>query len=317
MTFHDTRETRLHVTPPRIHLGPTVDDDLAAALTRAGGVLAPLDDSDAVVWTAGPDSFPSELPDRIRWVQLPSAGVESWLDACIVDADRTWTSAAGAYSRTVAQHAIMLLLAGVRHLPEQLDATSWRKAEFDPRVGTLDGTTVAIVGCGGIGRALIPFLHAAGADVLAVTRSGVPVDGAVDTLPSDRLGEVWPRADHVVVAAPATSDTAHLLDASVFAQLKPTSWVVNVARGVLVDTDAAASAAKNGVVGGFALDVTDPEPLPDGHPLWDLPNVIITPHVANPASGLAAALNAHVARNVEKFAAGKTLDAIIDPARGY
>lgn len=305
------------MTFPRIHVGPNDDAALAIAVTRAGAVLSPLEDADALVWTAGPDSFPTDLPEKIRWVQLSSAGVESWLHADLIDRSRTWTSAAGAYARTVAQHAIMLLLAGVRHLPEQLEATSWKKAEFDPRVGTLDGASVAIVGCGGIGRALIPFLHASGASVLAVTRSGVPVDGAADTLPADRVGEVWSRADHVVVAAPATSDTTHLLDASVFAQMKPTSWIINVARGSVMDTDAAVDAVKNGVIGGLALDVTDPEPLPDGHPLWTLPGVIITPHVANPASGLSAALNAHVGRNVEKFLAGTTLDAIIDPERGY
>lgn len=305
------------MAPVRIHLGPTHNAELADAITCAGGVLAPLDDADAVVWTAGPDSFPRDLPDSIRWVQLSSAGVESWLDAGIVDDKRTWTSAAGAYSRTVAQHTIMLLLAGVRHLPEQLKADSWRKDEFDPRVGTLDGSTVAIVGCGGIGRALIPFLHAAGAKVLAVTRSGVPVDGAALTLPADRVDEVWSNADHFVIAAPATSETAHLVDASAFARMKPSSWVVNVARGALVDTGAAVDAVKNGVIGGVAFDVTDPEPLPDQHPLWSLENAIITPHVANPASGLSTALAAHIARNVELRCAGSELVAKIDPNRGY
>ncbi|SNT09550.1 D-3-phosphoglycerate dehydrogenase [Rhodococcoides kyotonense] len=301
----------------RIHLGPTAEAELSDAITRAGGVLVPLDDAEAVVWTAGPDSFPADLPDSVRWVQLSSAGVESWLAAGVVDEKRTWTSAAGAYARTVAQHTIMLLLAGVRHLPEQLEADSWRKDEFDPRVGTLDGATVAIVGCGGIGRALIPFLHAAGAKVLAVTRSGVPVDGAELTLPSDRVGEVWSRADHFVISAPATTETAHLVDESVFAAMKPSSWVVNVARGSLIDTDAAVDAVKNGVIGGVALDVTDPEPLPDHHPLWSLPNAIVTPHVANPASGLSKALAAHIARNVELFCAGEALAARIDTTRGY
>nr|WP_296765940.1 D-isomer specific 2-hydroxyacid dehydrogenase family protein [Rhodococcus sp. (in: high G+C Gram-positive bacteria)] len=305
------------MTTPRIHVGPNENSALADAVTRAGGIVSSLNEADALVWTAGPDSFPTELPDNVRWVQLSSAGVESWLQAGIVDTRRTWTSAAGAYSRTVAQHAIMLLLAGVRHLPEQLDAVSWRKDEFDPRVGTLDGSTVAIVGCGGIGRALIPFLHAAGARVLAVTRSGVPVDGAAETTTADRVDEVWSRADHFVIAAPATSATAHLVDTSALNQMHHTTWIVNVARGSLIDTDAAVDAARDGVIGGLALDVTDPEPLPDSHPLWTLPNAIITPHVANPASGLASALNAHVARNIEKFAAGTPLDAVIDVDRGY
>ncbi|WP_415976182.1 D-isomer specific 2-hydroxyacid dehydrogenase family protein [Rhodococcus sp. 077-4] len=305
------------MTVPRIHLGPQDNADVAAAITAAGGILGPLDTADALVWTAGPDHFPSDLPDSIRWVQLSSAGVEAWIESGIVDDCRVWTSAAGAYARTVASHTIMLLLAGVRGLPEQLAATSWRKDEFDPRVGTLDGTTVAIVGCGGIGRALIPFLHAAGADVLAVTRSGVPVAGAIDTLPAERTGEVWTRADHVVIAAPATSATAHLVDAAALDELGPKSWVVNVARGSLIDTEAATKALQDNRIGGLALDVTDPEPLPAGHPLWSLPNAIITPHIANPASGLSSALAKHIGRNVEKFAVGDELAARIDLSRGY
>ncbi|MDV8025247.1 D-isomer specific 2-hydroxyacid dehydrogenase family protein [Rhodococcus sp. IEGM 1330] len=305
------------MTAPRIYLGPQDSAAVAEAVTSSGGILGPIETADAVVWTAGPDNFPSNLPDSVRWVQLSSAGVEAWIDAGIVDDRRVWTSAAGAYARTVASHTIMLLLAGVRGLPAQLAATSWRKDEFDPLVGTLDGATVAIVGCGGIGRALIPFLHAAGADVLAVTRSGVPVAGAVDTLPADRTGEAWTRADHVVIAAPATSATAHLVDAAALDKLGPRSWVVNVARGSLIDTEAATKALQDNRIGGLALDVTDPEPLPDGHPLWSLPNAIITPHIANPASGLSSALAKHIGRNVEKFTAGDELDARIDLSRGY
>ncbi|MDI9897138.1 D-isomer specific 2-hydroxyacid dehydrogenase family protein [Rhodococcus sp. IEGM 1381] len=301
----------------RIHLGPDDNTDLASAIAAAGGVLGPLDDAEALVWSAGPDSFPTHLPDSVRWVQLPSAGVESWIERGMIDERRQWTSAAGAYARTVASHTIMLLLAGVRHLPEHLDATSWRKDEFDPRVGTLQGSTVAIVGCGGIGRSLIPFLHAAGADVLAVTRSGIPVDGAIDTLPADRTGEAWARADHVVIAAPATSATSHLVDAAALAQLGPQSWVINVARGSLIDTNALVEALRDNAIGGAALDVTDPEPLPDGHPLWTLPNAIITPHIANPASGMSTALAAHVGANVRRFVDGEALKATIDVTRGY
>ncbi|MFE7416890.1 D-isomer specific 2-hydroxyacid dehydrogenase family protein [Rhodococcus sp. NPDC057529] len=302
---------------PRIHLGPHPDAALIRGIERGGGVLTPLDDAEAVVWAQGPDTFPAELPDSVRWVQLPSAGVEPWISAGIVDTDRAWTSAAGAYAGNVAEHGVLLLLAGVRALTEQVRATSWRKAEFDPQVGTLRGATVAIVGCGGIGRAMIPLLAAFGADVLAVTRSGTPVPGACETLPADRTSEIWSRADHFVIAAPATSATAHLVDEAALAQMKSTAWIVNVARGSLIDTEGLVRALRAGSIGGAALDVTDPEPLPDGHPLWTLPNAIITPHVANPATGLTGLLADHVATNVERFAAGAPLLAPIDPARGY
>ncbi|WP_040841897.1 D-isomer specific 2-hydroxyacid dehydrogenase family protein [Nocardia brevicatena] len=302
---------------PLIHLGPRPDPHLVRGIERAGGRLVPQDEAEAVVWAGGVDSFPADLPDAVRWVQLPSAGVESWFAAGIIDNRRVWTSAAGAYARTVAEHAVLLLLAGVRALAEQVRATSWRKGELDPRVGTLYGSTVAIVGCGGIGRTMIPLLTAFGARILAVTRSGMPVPGADETLPAARTREIWSRADHFVLAAPATTATKRLVDADALARMNSTAWVVNIARGALIDTDALVSALKNGSIGGAALDVTDPEPLPDGHPLWTLPNAIITPHIANPASGLTALLADHVQDNVERFAGSEPLRAIIDVEHGY
>ncbi|WP_345712771.1 NAD(P)-dependent oxidoreductase, partial [Kineococcus glutinatus] len=189
---------------PAVHVGPEPDDDVLDAVRRGGGRPVALDEAEAVVWIGGPDGFPRPLPDAVRWVQLSSAGIESWFEAGVVDPGRDWTSAAGAYAEAVADHAVALLLAGVRQLPAALAARGW-----DPSVAaattTLRGSTVAIVGAGGIGRAMIPALRALGADVLAVTRRGRPVEGAVETLPAERTGEIWDRADHVVIAAPATA----------------------------------------------------------------------------------------------------------------
>lgn len=281
--------------------------------------MAPLDTADALIWSAGPDDFPATLPDTVRWVQLNAAGVEQWFARGLIDAhpDVTWTSAAGAFSATVAEHSLMLLLAGVRALPEHLAATSWRREEFYPKVGTLRGSTVAIIGAGGIGRALIPMLAALGAEALAVTRSGRPVPGAIDNLPARRLDEVWSRADHFVVAAPSTAATRHLVGAPELARMKPTAWLINVARGALVDTDALVQALRQRRIGGAGLDVTDPEPLPEGHPLWTLPNAIITPHDSNPPSVRSVAFADHVETNVLRFAAGEELGARIDPVVGY
>ena len=302
---------------PRIHLGPVEDPHIADGIRGVGGVLVPLAEAEGVVWVHGPDTFPSSLPDSVRWVQLPFAGIEPWFDADVIDDKRVWTSAAGAYAGNVAEHTMMLLLAGVRSLPEQLVAQSWRKEEFDPRVGTLQGSTVAIIGCGGIGRALIPYLAASKVRIIAVTRSGTPVEGASETLSADRTGEIWSQADHFVIAAPSTSATRHLVGKAELDQMSESSWIVNIARGNLVDTDALVDALEAGSIGGAALDVTDPEPLPDGHRLWKLPNAIITPHVANPATTLTRVLADHVAANVARFAAGEDLAAVIDPSAGY
>lgn len=307
-------------TPTPIALGPEPDDLLVDAVVRGGGRVADLADAEALVW-AGDDTarFPAELPDSIRWVQLHSAGVEHWFDAGAIQRhpDVVWTSAAGAFAATVAEHAFTLLLAGVRALPEHLAATTWRQREFFDKVGTLRGARVAIVGAGGIGRAMIPMLTAVGATVVAVNRSGREVPGAAEVVTADRVDEVFGRVDHVVVAAPATADTRHLVGAPQLAKLGPRSWVINVARGPLVDTDAVVDALRDGRIGGVGLDVTDPEPLPDGHPLWALPNAIITPHDSNPPSVRSAAFADHVADNVGRFVGGDELAAQIDPAAGY
>ncbi|PSK89613.1 D-3-phosphoglycerate dehydrogenase [Murinocardiopsis flavida] len=302
----------------RIAVAPDTDGRVAAAARGEGAEVVPLDQAEALAWTVSdPARFPTELPDGVRWVQLPSAGVEAWFAAGTIDAARVWTSAAGAYAAPVAEHALMLLLAGVRRLPESLAADTWRKTELRPRVGTLAGARVAIIGAGGIARALIPSLTALGADAIAVNRSGRPVPGAARTVAADAAEDVWSAADHVVIAAPQTAQTHHLVGGRRLARMKSTAWLVNVARGTLVDTDALLHALDTGGIAGAALDVTDPEPLPDGHPLWTHPRAIVTPHVANPTATLAAALDTRLAENIRRYRDGAALLGVVDAAVGY
>ena len=141
--------------------------------------------------------------------------------------------------------------------------------------------------------------------------------GRDGTIPVDRLDEVWPRAHHVVIAAPATGATRHLIGADELAAMRDDAWLVNVARGSLVDTDALVDALARGSIGGAALDVTDPEPLPDGHPLLREPRALITPHIANPDATLRRYLAELVRENVARFAAGEELLSRIDPEAGY
>ncbi|MEV6274999.1 D-isomer specific 2-hydroxyacid dehydrogenase family protein [Nocardia sp. NPDC051832] len=309
-----------------VAIGPTQPAPtlLSKAVGEGGAALVDLAEARALIWAGGPGEFPQELPSSVEWVQLPAAGVEDWFTAGILarHPNVRFTSAAGAFANSVAEHALTLLLAGVRYLPEHLRAASWRQQDFFPHVGTLRGKTVTIIGAGGIGRALIPMLAPLGAHVIAVNRSGRPVTGpgipdSVETVPADQLGKVWSRTDHVVIAAPATAATQHLVGAEELARLKPSSWVINVARGSLIDTDALVAALASGAIAGAGLDVTEPEPLPDGHPLWVLPNAIVTPHDSNPPQLRLAAFADHVAANVSRFVAGRELLAPIDPDRGY
>jgi phosphoglycerate dehydrogenase-like enzyme len=292
---------------PVVHVAPESDRAIEEAITAAGGQVGPLEGADALVWLKwDSNTFDLELPKRVRWVQLPAAGVENWVDR--VADGRVWTSAAGAYGLPVAEHALALMLAGARRLADCARVETWT----DPPARPLDGATVAIVGAGGIGRALMRLLEPLDVEVLAVTRRGR--DG---TLPASRLPEVLPAAHHVVIAAPATPDTRHIIGAAELDAMRDDAWLVNVARGTLVDTDALVAALAAGSIAGAALDVTDPEPLPDGHPLWSEPRALITPHIANPAATLRRYLAQHVQENVARFANGERLLSQIDPEAGY
>jgi D-3-phosphoglycerate dehydrogenase len=292
---------------PAIHIGPDAREHLVRAVEEGGGRPVPLDQAEGVVW-AGPESDFPALPESVRWVQLQSAGIEPWVERVRATSGVRFTTAAGAYATQVAELALGLLIAGIRGLNRYARAWSW-----DPQDSrTLAGSKVAVIGAGGIGRELIRMLEPHDVEIIAVTRSGR--DG---TLPVKRIGEIWSQADHFVVCAPATDATRHLIGAPELWVMKPHSWVINIARGSLIDTDALVQALASRIIGGAGLDVTDPEPLPDGHPLWASPHALITPHVANPPSTFDRDLAKRVKENVRRFAAGEELLAPVNLDQGY
>ena len=151
-----------------IALGPNTDELLVEAVARGGGVVAGLSEARGLVWDAGPDGFPDPLPDNIEWVQLYAAGVEDFFTTGVIPRHENvvFTSAAGAFAASVAEHALALLLAGVRAVPEHLRAETWRQQKMFDTIGTLRGSKVTIVGAGGIGRILITMLRPLGADLV-------------------------------------------------------------------------------------------------------------------------------------------------------
>lgn len=294
-------------------------------IEQAGGRVVDPAQADGLVWTdpgdaAGLKQLLTDCP--ARWVQLPFAGIESFFAAGVIGSDRIWTCAKGIYGPATAEHALALILLAARRLHVHARATSWAS---DARVGSgfgaaerrLAGATVVIIGTGGIGRALVQMLEPLGPRIVGVNRSGRELAGAAVTVTSDRLHEVLAGADFVVVAAAHTPETHHIVDGPALDALPSHAWLVNVARGGLVDTDALVTALQAGAIGGAALDVTDPEPLPEGHPLWALDNVVITPHVANTWDMAVPELAALVGRNVRRFAAGEDLEGLVDPAERY
>lgn len=294
-----------------------------AALQDAGAaVVENLDEADAMIaHGVSPEKFP-ELPERVRWVQLCQAGIEAYLDAGIVTAGasgtRRWTNAAGMYGRQVAESAMGLLLS-VTHLHKRIaQAASWSIwEEIDEQTRWLAGSTVAVVGAGGIGHHLSAMLAPFGAEVLAVNRSGRPVEGARETVTVDRLEDVLAVADHVIIALPLTDDTRGLFDTKLLASCRPGVTIVNVARGPVIVTDDLVAALESGQVGGAGLDVTDPEPLPDGHPLWAMDNVTITTHSANTRASMDRQIAEPVTENYRAFVAGERMPTEFEPSRGY
>jgi len=301
---------------PRVCVAPP-SPPIEEAVVGAGGILVEPTAADAIVWTDPRD--PGGLKDllaasRARWVQLPFAGIESFFEAGAIDPARTWTCAKGVYGHATAEHALALILMTSRKLHRHARDRGWTR---HPGTRRLAGSTVLIVGTGGVGRALAEMLEPLRARILAVSRTGAKVSGAERTKPVAGLGELVGEADFVVVAAALTPATRGLLGRDVLARMKPDAWVINVARGGLVDTDALVDALRAGRIGGAALDVTDPEPLPDDHPLWSFDDVIVTPHVANTVGMAIPELQGMVGRNVAAFARGEPLEGLVDPALGY
>ncbi len=304
-----------------VYVGPEDNEWAAAvrdAVTSTGASLVRPEQASAIVWLSkrAEDGLDRMLHDGIGWVQLRAAGVERWVDRGDLDDLRIWTAARGIYAETVAEHTLALMLAGLKLLPQYARAITWdHDAKQKGRL--LRGSTVVVVGAGGIGQEVIRYVQPLGAHVVAVTRSGRQVEGADECFSAGELGAIWPRADIVVLAAPSTAETRHLLGASELDALPEHAVVVNIARGSLIDTDALVDALATGSIGVAALDVTEPEPLPDGHPLWTEPRALITPHAANPGPEQLPRLCALVVDNLHRFAEGQELRGRVDVHAGY
>jgi phosphoglycerate dehydrogenase-like enzyme len=288
---------------------------VAEAITTAGGELVGPDKAEAVVWTDPFDAdgladLLAKQPD-IRWVQLPFAGVDRF--GALFDDGRTWTSAKGAYSEPVAEYALALGLAGLRQLPRRARERTWG----EPAGQRLAGSRVTVVGGGGITEALLRLLSPFNVEATVVRRHVAPIEGASRVLGTDQLPEALPGARLVILALALTTETRGLIGATELGHMDDDAWLVNVARGAHVVTDDLVDALRNGAIGGAALDVTEPEPLPDDHPLWALDNCLITPHTANTWQMAEPLFAERVGANVWRYRRDEPLLGRVDPALGY
>jgi phosphoglycerate dehydrogenase-like enzyme len=247
----------------------------------------------------------------IRWVQLPWAGIEPFV--AVLDPDRTWTCGKGVYAVPVAEHALALALAGLRGLAGYARASAWS----GPVGVNLVGAEVAVLGGGGITEALLPLLAPFDTHVTVVRATARPMPGAHRVVGPDDLLDAVTGARLVVAALALTPRTRGLIGAEVFEAMADDGWLVNVARGGHVRTDELVTALVDGVIGGAALDVTDPEPLPADHPLWTRPDCLITPHVGNTPEMAVPLLAERIRENTRRFGADEPLLGLVDPAAGY
>ncbi len=301
---------------PRIAVAPTgAPAWVADAVVAGGGEPVDLAGADAIVWAdpRDPDELTRTLDaaPQARWVQLPFAGIENFVH--LLDHDRTWTCGKGVYAEPVAELALALAVGGLRGLGTYARATWWAP----PEGRNLLGARVTILGGGGITESLVRLLTPFDCAITVVRRRAVPFDGAAAVLPSDRFREALPGADAVVLALALTPETDGLIGADELAAMEDHAWLVNVARGRHVVTEDLVAALRAGVIGGAGLDVTDPEPLPEGHALWSLPNCIITPHVGNTPEMAVPLLARRITANVRRFADGDELLGLVDVDAGY
>jgi len=294
---------------------PAMHKAFVAAVRDGGATVGPLAEADALIW-ADPQQaavFPAMIRDarRVRWVQLPYAGIEPFAD--YLDPRFLWTCGKGVYAPPVAEHALALILAGLRNIGAYARADRW----LGPAGRNLIGARVLILGGGGISRSLIDLLRPFECDVTVFRHRDAPIGTTTVVTERRQLDELLPTADVVVIALALTADTHGIVDRSFLTRLAPHAWLINVGRGGHVVTDDLVAALAERRIGGAALDVTDPEPLPEGHPLWSLPNCIITPHIANtPEMGLPL-IAARVRENTARFVAGEPLVGLVDVELGY
>jgi phosphoglycerate dehydrogenase-like enzyme len=309
------------VARPRILVGPEPVADWVSETIQAGGADAvratEAGAADAIVWMHPSDvdglrAAVAAAPDA-RWVQLPWAGVEDFGGAGLFEDGRVWTCGKGVYAEPVAELALALGLAGLRQVPEFVTATSWSgqagRSLYEGRV--------TILGGGGITESLLGLLAPLRVEATVVRRNPEPLAGAARTLGPGGLHDALAGADLVVLALALTPETTGIIGARELSEMEDHAWLVNVARGRHVITGDLVRALETREIGGAGLDVTDPEPLPDGHPLWGLDNCVITPHTGNTPEMARAPLARRIRENVRRFVDGDPLIGVVDAVAGY
>jgi phosphoglycerate dehydrogenase-like enzyme len=307
----DRRPPGIEVVEPAVDLAYASSvDEMAVELPGADVVLAwrPRSALLEPVWDRAAD---------VRWIQSASAGVEELLFPAVVNGDVAVTNARGVFDQAIAEYVLGLLLTFAKGFPAVVDRQ--RRREWRPRDSELlADKRLLVVGVGSIGRAVGRACAALGMVVRGVATTARPGDAVFGVVYGvGELMDACAWADVVVSALPGTPQTRGVFDDPVFASMQPTARFVNVGRGSAVDEDALVRALREGRLAGAALDVFEREPLRDDSPLWDLPNVIVSPHMSGSFAGWRERLVELFVANLERYLTGRPLENVVDKQRGY
>ena len=276
-----------------------------------------------IAWSLRPEQF--KAATKLRWIHSPAAAVHQLIFPELVNGDVVLTNSSQVHGPVVAEHVIALLFALAKRLPDAVrfqekhiwgQESMWRGR---PRPRELAGATLGLVGLGNIGREVAKRASALGMRIIAVREhpeKGTP-EHVERVFPSSQFDELLSQSDYVILAAPLTPATRSLMNSARFEKMKPDACLINVSRGPLVDETALAQALREKKIGGSALDVFAREPLPSDSPLWDLENLLITPHTAAMTEKLWERHYKLIAENLRRYLAHQPLLAVVDKHTGY
>ena len=284
---------------------------------KASGVLDAVADAHAIIGSPPREVF--QAAKKLEWVQITSAGVKPYLYPELVNSDVVMTNAKRLSSAAIADHGFAMLLALTRklnHFITEQPKEEWARGNYD--LVELEGKTAVVIGTGGIGSQVARRAKGFGMTVVGVDPEEFPPRLAFDRMVyPDRLDNVIPEADAVFLCVPHTKDSEKMFGPSQFERMKRGSYFIALSRGKIYDLPALIKALDSGRLAGAGVDVTDPEPLPAGNPLWKFDNAIITPHVATQGE-LGTPLRVKVYReNIARFAAGEQLINVVDKQKEY
>lgn len=290
---------------------------IVAAETDKRKLLEQVADADAILGTINPALL--QAATKLKWVHIFSAGVERYCFPEMVNSAVVLTNSKDTMGSNIADHSFSMLLALTRDLHQIIPARTreqWNRSAYHPI--ELRGKTAVIVGVGDIGSQIAQRAHGFGMDVIGVDPKPMPPNPHVGKMVHpDQLDSVLPQADVLFIAAPLTPQTEGMIGPKQFESMKKGSYFIAVSRGKLYNTAALVKALDEQRLAGAGLDVTNPEPLPKGHPLWKFENVIITPHMAGQSDSVQSRRMDLVKANIARFVKGEPLLNIVDKSKGY